>query len=233
MERPGEARCRFGTTVQVTGNLGGTRQVAAEGGDGMNMSGPRTTRDDFLRRLEGWIGDLDAQLSSFEERLRQAAEETATSFRPVASRLHSTRDALGAAMQRLGTATRESWEVLAGDIERGFQELEAEVNLARTELEVELADTREAYRKALEQQLDAWRGRLDDLRVRAKLAQMEVRDEASELLDRVESAYHAARRHFDEATDDPGQTAEALRAGARAVLRDLRDSVAAARRKLA
>jgi phage-related minor tail protein len=108
-----------------------------------------------------------------------------------------------------------------------------EVNLARTELEVELADTREAYRKALEHQLDAWRGRLDDLRVRAKLAQMEVRDEASELLDRVESAYHAARRHFDEATDDPGQTAEALRAGARAVLRDLRDSVAAARRKLA
>jgi hypothetical protein len=135
--------------------------------------------------------------------------------------------------QLLGSAAGEAWEALARDLERGLAQLESEVAVARANLEAELAGTRQSYLEALRYQLDAWRGRVEHLRVQAALAEMEARDELDELLERVDNAYRAARQQLDKAEIDTAQTLQVLRAGARRVLNDVEMAVDAARKRLA
>ena len=197
----------------------------------MTTSGIQETSDGIEHRLGLRSEELEERINSFEERLKAATEETRGSFRPVAERLRNSWQILRSSLERLGSAPGETREALVRDIERGLAQLESEVAVVRADLETELAETRQSYREAVRQQLDAWRGRVEHLRVQAALAEMEARDELDELLARVDNAYRAARQQLVKADEDTAETLDVLRASARRVLNDLEMAMDAARRR--
>ena len=64
----------------------------------------------------------------------------------------------------------------------------------------------------IEEQLDAWRTKLDELRVKASLLKMEYRDRQDETVEEVEKHYANAKAKFIELKD--AGTAEAGKLGA-------------------
>jgi DNA repair exonuclease SbcCD ATPase subunit len=186
------------------------------------------TREDLTRRLRAKAEELQERIDGFEARLREATEEIGTCFRPVGDRLRSTWQTLRSRLQQLEDTTGEAWEVLVRDLEGGLAQLESEATVAKADLEAELAETRESYREAVRNQLDAWRAGVERLRLQVTLGEMEARDELNDLLERVDDAYRVARQQLGKVEDDTAETLDVLRAGARRVLDDLAAAVDAA-----
>ena len=65
----------------------------------------------------------------------------------------------------------------------------------------------------IQEQLDAWRGKLDELRVKAHLLKMEYRDKPDEVLERLESAYDKAKAKFASWRDAGETEATGIAAG--------------------
>ena len=198
----------------------------------MTVHDQDVVRHGVVRRADARMEDVDRRLAALERRAEHAAEDAVAQLEPLVSRMRANRDAVRSAIERLRSGTAEVWEPLARDVERGYKQLRIEVDIARSELEAELAETPEAYQQAVEQQLESWRRRLDQLRVQAKLAQMETRDDVVELLERMEEAYRVARHDVDEAKRDAAATVESVRTGVASVFGNLRESADAAWRKL-
>ena len=65
----------------------------------------------------------------------------------------------------------------------------------------------------MQAQLDAWRTKLDELKVKGHLLKMEYRDKQDETVEGIESAYEAAKAKFNELTAAGGEEASKLGAG--------------------
>jgi hypothetical protein len=76
--------------------------------------------------------------------------------------------------------------------------------------------------EALRKELDGWRTRLEELRVKASLGKLELRDKEREAFERFEGAYETAMRKLGEARDEADDRATALRAGVEAGWKELR-----------
>jgi len=74
----------------------------------------------------------------------------------------------------------------------------------------------------LEQELADWRTRLDELRVKASLGKMELRDRERKLLDDFQPAYDAAMQKLGEARGFAESEAKAVKAGLEAGWKELR-----------
>ena len=86
----------------------------------------------------------------------------------------------------------------------------------------------------LEKELADWRTRLDELRVKASLGKMELRDREKKLLDEFQPAYEIAMKKLGEAKDLAGSEAKAMKAGLEAGWKELRktyESVRGAQKK--
>ena len=86
----------------------------------------------------------------------------------------------------------------------------------------------------LEKELADWRTRLEELRVKASLGKMELRDRERKLLEDFQPAYEKALEKLSEAKDVAGGEAKAVKAGLEAGWKELRktyDSVRAAQKK--
>jgi hypothetical protein len=94
----------------------------------------------------------------------------------------------------------------------------------------ELATTVDAYRVAAREQLLVWRGRLDELRLQASLARMEIRDNVEAVLDRMEAHYDDAAHHLRAA--GPSTVLASLRTTVRRRLGDIREGADAANDQL-
>ncbi len=199
----------------------------------MTVHDQDVVRRGLVRRADARMEAVDRRLAGLERRIEHAAGDAVAQLEPLVSRMRANRDAVRSAIERLRSGTAEAWEPLARDVERGYEQLRIEVDIARSELEAELAETPEAYQQAVEQQLESWRRRLDQLHVQAKLAQMESRDDVVELLERMEEGYRVARHDVDEAKRDAAATVESVRTGVASVFGNLRESADAAWRKLA
>ncbi|MEW6470976.1 MAG: hypothetical protein AB1679_01780 [Actinomycetota bacterium] len=189
-------------------------------------------KEEVIRRLEREVAELGERIQAFQNRVKETAGETRTRFRPVAERLRANWQAMRATVERLRTVVGEVSSAVIADLEQGRDRLKSELASIRTELEIETAETKAAYRDALQAQLDTWRGRIDELRVQADLAEMEARDELTRLLDDVERAYRAAQSHLDQAGDHTAETLETLRRGTRQILGDVEAALEAAAKKL-
>ena len=51
-------------------------------------------------------------------------------------------------------------------------------------------------KQEIQEQLDAWRGKLDELKLKASLLKMEYRDKPDEVVEQLESAYDKAKGKF-------------------------------------
>lgn len=196
------------------------------------MTDGSSGKDELIRRLEREVEELGERIEAFQARVKETAEETRARFRPLVDRLRANRQALGTGIERLRAVAGEVSSAVVADLERGRERLKSELASVRTELEIETAETKAAYRDGFHAQLDAWRGRIDELRLQADLAEMEARDELTSLLEDVERAYGVAQSHLDRAGDHTAETLETLRRGTRQVLADLETAVEVAAKKL-
>lgn len=179
-------------------------------------------QSDVVARVQAHLDHVKEELNEAEAALKAASDELAQRLRPAMERLKSAREAAAAALRRLDQETAETRAALASDLEREYHQLEAELRILRSELRSELADNIDDYRNAAAEHLEAWRAGLDEVRVRARLARMEARDELSTVLDRLESGYHEAARRLREETGE--NTLAAVRESLRGAFQNLRDA---------
>jgi hypothetical protein len=96
-------------------------------------------RDPVNRRLETRTEELAGRIALFEERLQTAPEETAAKFEPVVQRLWDGHRKLRSGLARLESSPEELWEPMVLDVERQVTQLESELEVARADLDAELA----------------------------------------------------------------------------------------------
>jgi hypothetical protein len=80
----------------------------------------------------------------------------------------------------------------------------------------------------IDETLDEWRGRIDELKVQLDLAAKDARDELRTRIDVAENVYLAARSGLADARNDAGSDADAARRSLDRLLRDLKDAFDAA-----
>lgn len=73
----------------------------------------------------------------------------------------------------------------------------------------------------LMRRLDAWKTRIDELRVQIDLAKLDVREEAVKQLDLARNVNHVAASQLRVAYEDAADTAELLRQGVLELLHDV------------
>ena len=82
----------------------------------------------------------------------------------------------------------------------------------------------------LEQELADWKRRLQELRVKAKLGSLEMRDKERKLIEEFEPAYEEAMKKLAQVQQAAGAEAKALRSGLEAGWRELRRAYGEARK---
>ena len=87
-------------------------------------------------------------------------------------------------------------------------------------------------RETTDAMLEAWKSRIDSLRVQADLGRMELRDESVEAVDAAEAAWHAARIRMEAASSEASDVGTALMEGLRSARAGVRAAVALAQERV-
>jgi len=183
--------------------------------------------DTAQTRLRAGFELIDGALETAADAIDRVEDDIARQrLRHSWERLNRARRMAHTMLERLDGETGDAADLLSREVEREIHQLDAEVALLNSELRSELATTVDDYRAAAREQLLAWRSRLDELRVQAALARMEIRDDVDAALDRMEGHYHDAAHHLH--TAGPQTVLAALRQKVRRLLGDVRDAAAAA-----
>ncbi len=74
------------------------------------------------------------------------------------------------------------------------------------------------------QRLDAWKTRIDELRVQVDLAKLDLREEATKQLDLARNVNHVAASKLRVAYKDAADTADTLRQGVHEFLHDVEEA---------
>jgi molybdenum-dependent DNA-binding transcriptional regulator ModE len=178
--------------------------------------------------LEERIGKLNEHIAEFEAKVDLWDGESKGHFATVVAELKDDRDVAVASARRVSETAGEEWHKVADRTTRAFERLETELQAAWADFEGELADDVDTYKAAAQRQLESWRGHVDQMRLQAKLGEMEARD----ALDELEHAYEAARPHLEQAKDSADEGFGSLRERGREVLEHLRAAARAASRKM-
>ena len=83
----------------------------------------------------------------------------------------------------------------------------------------------ELGRETTDAMLEAWKSRIDSLRVQANLGRMELRDETVDSVDAAETAWHAARTRMEAVSSEASDVGTALMEGLRSARAELRAAV--------
>jgi hypothetical protein len=178
--------------------------------------------------LQERIGKLNESIEAFQAKVELSGGETKGYFASVLAELADDRDVAAESVRRVSETAGEEWHRVAERTSLAFERLETELQAAWADLEAELADDVDTYKAAAQRQLDSWRGHLDQMRVQAKLAEMEARDTLGDL----EHAFDAARPHLEQAKDSADEGFGSLRERGREALTHLREAARAASRKM-
>ncbi len=80
--------------------------------------------------------------------------------------------------------------------------------------------------------LEAWKARIDGLRVQADLGRMEMRDETAGSVDDAEAVWRTARARLEALSDEASDVGTALIEGMRSARNDLRAAVGIAQERI-
>lgn len=142
-------------------------------------------------------GGLTAAEATEQARLIEQAEADMGQLSRTAERALRSADIAG--------REQMAWERGAHEAGRIARQLDGELDTVAAELHLHLSDDVDLG-DALRAVAESWRGRVDELRVQAGLARMELRDQANQNVDRVEELVDALRRRIEEVG---GRTADA------------------------
>ena len=96
--------------------------------------------------------------------------------------------ALRAALQELHRSDDEAWRRYAVDLEEATRRFDTTVGLAAVRLRAERAASKEDLGSVLDDDMQSWRARADEMRVRAHVGQMDARDLVSDTVTELDLA---------------------------------------------
>jgi hypothetical protein len=127
------------------------------------------------------------------------------------------------AVRELRRSDDEAWQRYAVDLEEATRRFDTTVGLATTRLRAERAASKEELGTILDDVLETWRTRADELRVRAHVGQMNVRDLTEETVAELDEAGRRLTTVVTRLRSDMGESLGTLRDEARTALDDVAD----------
>ena len=97
-------------------------------------------------------------------------------------------EALRDALRELHRSDDEAWRRYAVDLEEATRRFDTTVGLAAARLRAERAASKEDLGAVLDETVASWRARADELRVRAHVGQMDVRDFVTDAVEELDLA---------------------------------------------
>lgn len=131
--------------------------------------------------------------------------------------------ALREAVAELHRSDDEAWRRYAVDLEQATRRFDTTVGLAAARLRAERAASKEELGTVLDDVLQMWRARADELRVRVHVGGMNVRDLASDTVAELESASQRLGVVVGRLRGDAAETLTSLRDEARTALDEASD----------
>lgn len=174
------------------------------------------------------IGKLNEAIDAFQVEVDLWHDDRKSDFAALVVEMRDDRDAATAAMRQVGATAGEEWQKIAAQAARALQRLESELEAVRADFAAELADDADTFKAATHRRLESWRGHVEQLRLQAKLAEMDTRDALGDL----ERAYEAALPQLEQARENADEGLKTLREQGREVTDHLRSAARAASRKM-
>ena len=155
------------------------------------------------------VSGADPDVKEQVSRSGAQAEAAAASLREALVELHRSDD--------------EAWKRYAVDLEEATRRFETTVGLASARLRAERAASKSDLSTALDEVVQSWRSRADELRVRAHVGQMDVRDLAEQAATDLEQASQRIGTVLSRLRSDVSESLSSLRGEARAAFDEAAD----------
>ena len=133
---------------------------------------------------------------------------------------------IGRRVDRLIKGTHDALGWRSEPFQKERLRVEEHLSVSRAQIGQDLARTRNDFAAAVENELDVWRGRLDELNLQKALGTMEVRDRLTPILERASLTMDHAKQALHDLTEDEFE--EGLTKSVQESLGDLRSEMAAA-----
>ena len=154
-----------------------------------------TTSQDLIA-----VTDVSGAATEVREQVSRsgaAVEEATASLREALAELHRSDD--------------EAWRRYAVDMEEAARRFDTTVGLAAARLRAERAASAEDLGEVLDGVVDSWRSRADELRVRAHVGQMDLRDRLEETVEELDQAAQRMGTVLARLRSGVGETLSSLR----------------------
>ena len=133
---------------------------------------------------------------------------------------------IGRRVDRLIEGTHNAVDRRSESFQKERLRVEKHLSVSRAQIRQDLARTRNDFATAVENELDVWRGRLDELNLQKALGTMEVRDRLTPILERASLTMDHARQALHDLSEDEFE--KGLTKSVQESLGDLRSEIAAA-----
>jgi len=134
---------------------------------------------------------------------------------------------IGRRVDHLIKGTHDALDRRSEPFQKERRRVEEHLSVSRAQIRADLARTRGDFAAAVENELDVWRGRLDELNLQKALGTMEMRDRLTPVLERASITMDHAKRALHELSEDEFE--EGLTKSVQESLGDLRSEMAAAK----
>ena len=179
--------------------------------------------------FEADAGDLVEELShrvdSFRYDLSEAASEVASKLAPIRGRIEDDLKAVRKAFETAKEAGDDRWDHMVDEFEFAVERLRGDLRMGHADLAAELADSLDPYRQAAGEQLDATRGALEQLSLRAHLARSDLTDDIESLNKELHHLRRTLRTEWYRGVEEAKPTVDILRTRMRHGLDDVRTFV--------
>lgn len=185
----------------------------------------QATRTDYQHSMEQRLAETGAALDRIGATAKDLGGAVRDEVQELVEQLRTERETLGRMLQQLRSTDTAAWNDYRETVHQAHRHLDTELRIAEAELEGRLAASREEFTDTVAAELEAWRTRIDDLRLQAQLARMDTQDELEPVVKamlRRRSELEHRLGDLREATDDTWQS----------IRGDLTDGLAQLRRSL-
>lgn len=109
---------------------------------------------------------------------------------------------IGARIDRLSEEAKGTLDRTGKRFETEFKRIDEHFSASRAQIKQDVAHTRDDFVTAVEDELDVWRGRLEDLSVQKRLGTMELRDRMGPVLERASITMDHVQRALRDLSED-------------------------------
>lgn len=186
------------------------------------MAAPRM---DHQTSMEKRLADAGAALDRLSATAKDFGGAVRHELQEMIEQLRTERDTLSQKLKQARALDDDAWDAYRETVDRAHKRFDADLELAEAELRRRRAETRKEFADTVDEELEAWRARTDELRVQARLARMDTGDQ-------LEPIIEAMQRRSSELQSRLGDLREASEETWRSIREDITDTLVQHRRSL-